>query len=880
MTTCNRVVEQIDEFLMDLLDPDARGAVDVHLQTCASCREALEKGRNTWALRDEWQPKSPGKSTRRALPRQASPPWAAALAVAGSILVLVALAAVYFGRRPSVVEEQRTAQVDVPPPPVEVAPVPVPEPARPQIERPAPLPAAPVPPPPVDPPTVTPMPIIPSIPKKEPKAPEAPAPVPKKTVAAAVARVEKVKGDVRTWTATGGQRPVTEGQELSSGERLVTQDRESQATVRLPDSAQMKLGGTTELGYARSGEVVLSRGMIDVDSPAPSGRVFSTFNAQVDTTEARFTLERREDVTLLQVRQGTVPFTNFVTGKLLQAKPGQNLKAEGHPKVDQRKVDAAVANGVVFLRGQLAGLRGGTDELELVLYTLLHGGVSDRDPATQTLLQALLAQEPQKTYNTALRAMCLEKIDRVKYQEEIWKCAQFLLDNQGANGEWGYGTPTQYGPMPKGVRSARRRAAGRRSWISSTGRCASACRSRRSATGPLRTTRTPSTRRWGCGRATTRGSISVRRSSSWRGSGWWNARRRRRRARAWSRPARLRRRRASRSYTPEKQVYGSMTAGAIGSVCIYDYILGRREGLVLEARSGGGERHRVAGAQLSPTGNPGIDKAIGAQYSLIPDGAMYYYYLYAVERTGLLFGTEKFGAREWYPEGANALLKAQQADASWPPADIHRKAVWDTCFSILFLRRATRPLLDVASEDSKSKKYGCSAEGRVLGLERDEDPHDGFEIAPRSVPVHEPESGLAGSGIYPGDPERVARVLQDRHALSAGCLEIRVLDGLDVKRHQVSEGLPKGLAEELCQDFSKHLHQILLFGSPFLEWVVGEEYFSHIAGISDPDDGGGPILIQPGRRVGGQLDLEAVLELPPAPVIHGAISLRIVYPPS
>lgn len=703
MTTCDQAVAQIDDFLMDLLEPDARAEVDGHLRTCAACREALETGRKTWALLDEWQPKSPGKSTRRALPRPASPPWAPALAVAGSILVLVALAAIYYGRRPSVIEERRTAQVDVPPPPVEGTPVPAPEPARPQIEKPAPLPEAPVPPQPVDPPTVPPAPVTPAAPNKESKAPEPPAPAPKKTVAAAVARVEKVKGDVRTWTPAGGQRPVTDGQELSSGERLVTQDRESQATVRLPDSVQMKLGGTTEIGYARSGEVVLARGMIDVDSPAPSGRVFSTFNAQVETTEARFTLERRDDVTLLQVRQGTVPFTNFVTGKLLQAKPGQNAKAEGHPKVDPRKVDAAVANGVVFLRGQLAGLRGGTDELELVLYTLLHGGVSDRDPAVQTLLQALLAQEPQKTYNTALRAMCLEKIDRVKYQEEIWKCAQYLLDNQAATGQWGYGTPTQYGPMPKGVpvgtatggrpkavdfsdRSVRRRVPvtkkrdGAAADNSNSQYAALGLRACHDAGIDLPKDAVVLARKWlvdcqakeeaGAGMVATGGVAAPPR-------GW--------------------------SYTPEKLVYGSMTAGAIGSVCIYDYILDGEKALSWKRDPAVLSGIAWLAHNFSPAGNPGVDKAIGNSYSLIPDGAMYYYYLYAVERTGLLFGTEKFGAREWYPEGANALLKAQQADGSWPAADVHRKAVWDTCFSILFLRRATRPLLDVASEDSKKR---------------------------------------------------------------------------------------------------------------------------------------------------------------------------------
>jgi hypothetical protein len=54
---------------------------------------------------------------------------------------------------------------------------------------------------------------------------------------------------------------------------------------------------------------------------------------------------------------------------------------------------------------------------------------------------------------------------------------------------------------------------------------------------------------------------------------------------------------------------------------------------------------------------------------------------------------------EWYPEGANILLDAQKPAGSWLMSD-NGKPLWDTCFAILFLKRATRPL-DVASEDRK-----------------------------------------------------------------------------------------------------------------------------------------------------------------------------------
>src|SRR5262245_20307810 len=106
MMNCERVVERLDDFLLDLLEPDARRDVEAHLRACGSCGEALEKARKTWSMLDEWQPEPPtsrvSKSTRRALPRPASPPWAPALAIAGAILVMAALAIAYYGRPPSV----------------------------------------------------------------------------------------------------------------------------------------------------------------------------------------------------------------------------------------------------------------------------------------------------------------------------------------------------------------------------------------------------------------------------------------------------------------------------------------------------------------------------------------------------------------------------------------------------------------------------------------------------------------------------------------------------------------------------------------------------------------------------------------------------------
>jgi len=98
------------------------------------------------------------------------------------------------------------------------------------------------------------------------------------------------------------------------------------------------------------------------------------------------------------------------------------------------------------------------------------------------------------------------------------------------------------------------------------------------------------------------------------------------------------------------------------------------------------------------TANPGThDAADGGQ------GGWQYYYLYALERAGIFVGTETLGAHEWYAEGAQYLLAQQKDDGSWLSKGADH-AIWDTCFAILFLRRATRPLTDVASTDRKTQK--------------------------------------------------------------------------------------------------------------------------------------------------------------------------------
>ncbi|MHC4662759.1 MAG: hypothetical protein ACYS8W_13845 [Planctomycetota bacterium] len=76
----------------------------------------------------------------------------------------------------------------------------------------------------------------------------------------------------------------------------------------------------------------------------------------------------------------------------------------------------------------------------------------------------------------------------------------------------------------------------------------------------------------------------------------------------------------------------------------------------------------------------------------------YYYYLYGLERAGVLSCCEMFGEHDWYGKGANAILARQNADGSWPNNDRFSGATANTCFCILFLKRATTPLVGNPNE--------------------------------------------------------------------------------------------------------------------------------------------------------------------------------------
>lgn len=71
-----------------------------------------------------------------------------------------------------------------------------------------------------------------------------------------------------------------------------------------------------------------------------------------------------------------------------------------------------------------------------------------------------------------------------------------------------------------------------------------------------------------------------------------------------------------------------------------------------------------------------------------PQSSWHFYYLYGMERAGVLTSTINIGMNDWYREGGEKIL-SMESNGSWRTSDGPTTA---TCFALLFLGRATVPL--------------------------------------------------------------------------------------------------------------------------------------------------------------------------------------------
>jgi hypothetical protein len=307
-------------------------------------------------------------------------------------------------------------------------------------------------------------------------------------------------------------------------------------------------------------------------------------------------------------------------------------------QVDGAAARRAIERGVRYLRRtQLAEGRwperyyaGG--ETALAVFALLQAGESPTAAHMRAALDRVRQMPNEHVYVVALKILALSSADAVGYALEIRDAARWLARAQVPAGLWGYGL-------------------GGQRWDHSNSQYAllglyAAAEAGVSLPGSV----------WAQARARVLGTQND--------DGGW-------------------------AYRAGGESYGSMTAANVSNLVI----LGGTIAMPLERSFENGVAPRCGNYR----GNRPLINGLGwlarnfrADQNPGHGNSFQHYWLYAVERAGILSGRRYFGAHEWYREGAARLIGAQNADGSWggsgPP-------IADTAFGLLFLAKGHKPLL-------------------------------------------------------------------------------------------------------------------------------------------------------------------------------------------
>lgn len=330
--------------------------------------------------------------------------------------------------------------------------------------------------------------------------------------------------------------------------------------------------------------------------------------------------------------------------------------AEAEEPITGRHVRAAILRAVAALKAeqQPAGTwpnyaqEGGVTAL--ATYALLEAGVAPDDADLAKAVEVVRRLEHRSTYVVSLKVLALVSADAKRYRAEIQSAADWMVEHQSATGAWGYGTPPPAamaeirigGALDQAKDEIRLRQQYERPDASNSqfALLALAEADHAGARVPLKT--------W---------QMADRhfRATQLPGGGWGYV-----------------------YHDPDPdEAYGSITAAVLAGLYLCHERLAANEPAQTTA-------DRLAVIER------GIDW-ITDRFTLKenPNRALawYYFWLYSLERLGVISGRRSFGDHDWFLEGTELLVRGQQPDGRWTDR------LYYDALCLLFLVKGYKPLL-------------------------------------------------------------------------------------------------------------------------------------------------------------------------------------------
>lgn len=319
--------------------------------------------------------------------------------------------------------------------------------------------------------------------------------------------------------------------------------------------------------------------------------------------------------------------------------------------------DTVIAKGMAYLKSSQkedGSWRNCPGTTALALKAIVHTGVPRgyEDTVEKAVAYLLANSKFDKVYETALLAMALEDLDAKKYRDIIGKCARFLHGSQLPHGMWTYRkvSDKQWQALNKQfLARPTEKKEEETQYKSLTGDNSNT----QFALLGLRAVR------W----AGVHVDMQVIRQTQ------EHFRRTQHAEGSWG----------YREYN--KSPTGSMTCAGVASLCILDDIF--KSGWYFKRRKI--RKDNVAKGIQWMRDNFSVSRN--------PGGSHYYYYMYSMERAGMLTKRKQFGEHDWYKEGAPVLCADQRPDGKWGSKGAlsgkkagRQNIESDTSFAILFLK--------------------------------------------------------------------------------------------------------------------------------------------------------------------------------------------------
>lgn len=333
-------------------------------------------------------------------------------------------------------------------------------------------------------------------------------------------------------------------------------------------------------------------------------------------------------------------------------------------EVDNEDIEKAIEAGIKYLKSQQkpdGSFNGGTGPTALAVMALKYTGVKDNDQAVEKAIAYLLKQPCKRTYESALIAIALQmtnsKGHEKDYRNKLQEARDYLVSAQLENGMWTYNNPNgdvkKLGKHPdKNAKNLDKKAddkpAAKKEQPGDNSNTQFAVLGLRSII--LAGVEVPED----VLQKAHNHYISTQASD-----GSWG-------------------------YRGEGKGYGSMTCAGFASIYITNSELNAKNGK-------GGAMPQQATKTLE-----WIVKNFSVEENPGRGNSWHYYYLYSMERAGIITGLKKFGSYDWHLEGAKFLVFSQNPDGSWQEATEGKRdggEVITTSFGLLFLGKGKSPVI-------------------------------------------------------------------------------------------------------------------------------------------------------------------------------------------